>query len=152
MTRREKALEIFKAEHNCSQTIVLTFSDMIDMDAVLLARMAQPLGGGVGRLRNICGAVSGMAMVLGALYGREPDPDQEGKKLVYSYVQECAAEFEKIYGTVICKDLLEIVEVKKDPVPQKRDEEYYATRPCARIVEDAAEILERFIETHPVEK
>ena len=102
----------------------------------------------MGRLREVCGAVSGMFLVAGILYGYEEPDDDRKKKEHYSRVQELAADFREKMGSIICRELLE--NPPTDPTPSPRTEEYYKTRPCVRMVFTAGEILEKYIKDHPV--
>lgn len=145
MTRRESAMENFKKGYNCSQSVVLAFMDLLPGDEKTLLSLASAFGGGMGRLREVCGAVTGMFMVTGMLYGYDGPETGEPKKELYARIQKLAKEFEDKNGSIICRELLGL-DVKHDqPVPEKRGNEYYKKRPCAELVGDAAEILEKFI-------
>lgn len=146
MTRREIAMENFKKGYNCSQSIVLAFEDILPMDGATLSKMASSFGGGMGRLREVCGSVTGMFMVAGLLYGYDGPETGEIKAEHYARIQELAHRFEEKHGTIICREMLGL-EVKHDiPVPEARTEQYYKKRPCPEIIGDAAEILEKYIE------
>ncbi len=146
MTRREKAIELFKEGYNCSQAVFLAFEDLIGFDKKLAAQMAAPFGGGFGRQREVCGAVSGMCLVFGVLYGY----DEKAK--TYACVQElCRAFRERCGGSIICRELLGESEGKDAaPTPSARTEAYYKKRPCAEIVGEAASIVEEWIAAHPI--
>ncbi len=147
MTRKEKAMKLFEAGYNCSQSVALAFSDMIDMDESALAMMASPFGAGMGRLREVCGCVSGMFMVIGLLYGNDNPSDNTRKKEIYEKVQKLAASFEKKNGSIVCRELLGLEHKKDQPQPEERTKEYYKKRPCKELVGDAAQIVEAFLET-----
>ena len=152
MTRKEKAIELFKSGYNCSQAVVLAFSDLVDIDEKTLIKLANPFGGGMSRLREVCGAFSGIAMIMGLLYGYDNVDNIEDKKAIYEEVQSLATKFEKKNGSIICRQLLNL-DVKHDnPNPSVRTNEYYQKRPCPEIVGSAAEILEEYIEKHPIKK
>ena len=150
MTRRETAMDHFRKGYNCCQSIVLAFEDLVPVDKNLLLKMASSFGGGMGRLREVCGSVSGMFMIAGLLYGYDEPETGEVKADHYSRIQELAHRFEEKHGSIVCRELLNL-NVRHDvPVPEKRTDEYYKKRPCPEIIGDAAEILEQFIKENPV--
>ena len=144
-----RAAELFLNGSNCAQAIVVAFSDVTGLNESFSAKIASSFGGGMGRLREVCGAVSGMLAVVGVLYGYD-DPGEEdcNKKAHYQLVQDLAGQFKEELGSIICRELLD--NPPSDPTPSPRTAEYYATRPCARMVMVAAQILDRYIEEHPV--
>jgi len=144
MTRREMAEKNFESGYNCSQSVVLAFSDMLDVKSELLVKLASSFGGGMGRLREVCGAVTGMFMVIGILYGYENETG-EIKAKHYQRVQELAKRFEEGNGSIICRELLNISVKKDNPTPEARTTEYYKKRPCKELVGIATEILDNFI-------
>ncbi len=146
MTRREMAMANFKKGYNCSQSIVLAFSDLLPIDEKLLLKMASSFGGGMGRLREVCGSVSGMFMVVGMLYGYDGPQTGQIKADHYARVQELAHRFEEKHGTIVCREMLGLSVHHDVPTPEARTKEYYKKRPCAEIIGDAAEILEQYIE------
>ena len=146
MTKRELASVHFKQGYNCAQSVVLAFKDELGLDERTLLAMASPFGGGMGRLREVCGAVSGAFIVLGLKFGYVSAEDYEGKKRLYGYVQEVGNRFKTLNGSYICSELVGLPAGADKPAPEKRTDEYYKKRPCADLVGDAAEILERFIE------
>lgn len=150
MTRREAAMENFKKGYNCSQAIVLAFADMLPVDRVLLLRLASSFGGGMGRLREVCGSVSGMFMIAGLLYGYDGPETGQIKAEHYAGIQELAKRFEEKHGTIICREMLGLSVRHDVPTPEARTAEYYKKRPCAEIIGDAAEILDQYIREHPV--
>ena len=145
MTRREAAIANFMKGYNCSQSIVLAFEDMLPVDKTILSKMASSFGGGMGRLREVCGSVTGMFMVVGLLYGYDGPETGQVKADHYARIQELAHRFEEKHGSIVCREMLGL-NVRHDiPVPEARTAEYYKKRPCAEIIGDAAEILEQFI-------
>lgn len=150
MTRREIAMENFKKGYNCSQSIVLAFQDLLPVDATQLSMLASSFGGGMGRLREVCGSVSGMFLIVGLLYGYDGPETGEVKAEHYARIQELAARFEEKHGTLICREMLGLTTRHDSPVPEARTEEYYKRRPCAEIIGDAAEILEEYLKKNPV--
>lgn len=145
MTRKEMAINNFYEGYNCTQAVVLAFADLIDMDTKQLLMMVSSLGGGMGRLREVCGSVSGMFLVLGALEGYSDPKDNSTKGQLYENVQHLAKEFEEKNGSIVCRELLGLQEKSQTPVPEKRTEEYYKKRPCPELVGMAAEILENYL-------
>ncbi len=141
MTREEKARENFLKGYNCAQAVALAFSDLVDVDEDALARLSSSFGGGMGRMREVCGAVSGMFMVCGLLHGYS-DPEAKGeKKELYARIQALAARFREECGSIICRELLE-GKADSSPTPTERTAEFYKKRPCADLVALAAKILE----------
>ena len=151
MTRKEAAMEYFKQGYNCSQSIMKAFMDLLPGDEETLMRLASAFGGGMGRLREVCGSVTGMFMVAGILYGYAGPETGKVKAGLYAQIQELAKAFEQRNGSIVCRELLGL-DVKHDSsTPEKRTGEYYKKRPCGELIGDAAEILERFIAEHPCE-
>lgn len=146
MNRAEKAQKYFKEGYACSQAVVLAFEDLLDVDKLTLAKMALPFGGGIGRLRLTCGAVTGMAMVAGLLLAKDENTP-ENKMATYEIVRELAKRFEKENETIVCEKLLELanVEAVKGGTPDERNEHYYRHRPCDELVYNAAKILEDYL-------
>jgi len=141
-------MENFKKGYNCSQSIVLTFADILPLDSDTLSRMASSFGGGMGRLREVCGAVSGMFMVVGLLYGYEGPETGQVKAEHYARIQDLAHKFEEKHKSIVCREMLEL-SVKHDaPTPEARTEEYYKKRPCVEIIGDAAQILDEYIKAN----
>ncbi len=147
MTRKEHAMELFESGYNCSQAVALAFADLTDVDEKTIAKMALSFGGGLGRMREVCGAVSGMAIILGLIYGTD-DPGK-GKAEHYARVQELAKKYEAENGSIVCRELLKLNNgVDSAPEPTARTPEFYKKRPCNQLVGYAAEILEEYINTH----
>ena len=149
MDRGMKAAEFFLGGYNCAQAVAMAFADVTGLDEKTSARMVSGFGGGMGRLREVCGAVSGMFFVLSTLYGYD-SPDDKVKKQLYTDVQKLAAEFKEENGSIICREILK--NPPSDPNPSARTAEYYALRPCARMVYTAASLMEKYMEAHPLEE
>ncbi len=149
-TRAGQAMAYFKEGYNCSQAVFLTFADLYDMDKKTALKLSSSFGGGMGRLREVCGAVSGMFMVAGILYGYDGPKDLEGKADHYARIQALAGEFSKRNGSIVCKELLGLTQKEDSHIPQKRTEEYYKKRPCVQVIGMAAAIMEAYIEENPV--
>ena len=149
MDHTYQAAQLFLDGYNCAQAITVAFSDVTGLDEKLSARLASSFGGGMGRMREVCGAVSGMLMVAGVLYGYDANDDDASKKGHYTLVQELAARFREEVGSIICRELLK--NPPSDPAPTPRTAEFYQKRPCARFVMLAARILDDYIAEHPFE-
>ena len=150
LTRREAAMANFRNGYNCSQAIILAFADLLPVDENLLLKMASSFGGGMGRLREVCGSVSGMFMIAGLLYGYDGPETGQVKADHYSRIQELAHRFEEKHGSIVCREMLGLSLRHDVPTPEARTEEYYKKRPCAEIIGDAAEILDQYIKENPV--
>ncbi|MBQ1928719.1 MAG: C-GCAxxG-C-C family protein [Acutalibacteraceae bacterium] len=147
MKRSEKAKQYFESGYNCSQAVVMAFADAIGLDIDTAQRISAPFGGGMGRLREVCGAVSGMIMVEGMIREKYDPKDVKSKTEQYKTVQTLAGKFRDKNGSIVCRELLGLDkngEKISPPEPSVRTEQYYKKRPCALLVQDAAEILEEY--------
>lgn len=149
MNRGEYAAELFMRGYNCAQTVAVAFSDVAGLTADQAARMASSFGGGMGRMREVCGAVSGMLLVAGLLYGYETPGDDVSKKEHYTRVQYLAGKFREQVGSIVCREILK--NPPSDPNPTPRTAEFYKKRPCVRMVVLAAQILDEYIRDNPPE-
>ena len=149
MERGEYAAELFVKGYNCAQTLAVAFCEEIGMTPDRAARMASSFGGGMGRMREVCGAVSGMLLVAGLLYGYETPGDDISKKEHYVRVQYLAGRFREQTGSIVCREILK--NPPSDPNPTPRTAEFYKVRPCARMVALAANILDEYIRENPPE-
>ena len=147
MTRSEKAVELFLDGCNCAQAVFVAFCDLFDMDEKLALRISSSFGGGIGRQREVCGAVSGMCMAAGALYGYDDVKDPDKKAAHYALIQALCGKFREMYGSIICRELLGAKRAESSPNPTPRDAEFYRTRPCARFVGACADILEAYVKS-----
>ena len=150
MNHAQKAFELFKSGYNCAQAVAVALCDVTGLTEIQAARMASAFGGGMGRMREVCGAVSGMFMVLGILYGYADPKADAAKKELYTQVQALAENFKKDAGSIICREILK--NPPSDPNPSPRTAEYYAMRPCERMVFNAASLMDDFIAAHPLEE
>lgn len=149
MSRAERAGALFREGYNCAQAVTLAFADLTGLDEAVLVRMSAPFGGGIARQREVCGAVSGMCIVAGILFGYNDPKDNVKKREHYALVQELCAQFRAQNGTIICGERLSGKErTDTRPVPTERTAEYYRTRPCEAMVVSAAKILEQYIQSH----
>ena len=148
--RIEKAVALFKEGYNCSQAVFGAFAEELGVPFPLAVKMASGLGGGIGRMREVCGAVSGAAMVLGSVVSATEGDDKESKGKNYELVREFTQRFKERHGgTVICREMLKLnVPMENTAMPENRTAEYYKNRPCLRAVEDAADILSQIIEEY----
>lgn len=146
MSKGDIAKSYFEQGYNCSQAVALAFADEIGMDSNMIARLTGGFGGGIGRMREVCGTVSGTAFVLSALYGYSDPKDNEIKAKLYNQIQKVAGEFKDENGSVVCRELLGLTKSGFDnPQPEKRTDKYYKKRPCGELVKMSADILEKFI-------
>jgi len=142
--RALRAKAFFEQGYNCAQAVVLAFDDETGFDPKTAAKVASSFGGGMGRLREVCGAVSGMFLALGASCGTDDPDDAEGKKAQYQDIQALAAKYREENGSNICRELLGLSEKTSEPTPERRTNEYYRKRPCGELVACAAQILDEY--------
>lgn len=145
MNHAERAQELFLQGYNCAQAVMCAFEDVTGFDHETSAKLASSFGAGMGRLREVCGAVSGALMILGLMRGHADPADPEAKTAHYHLVQEFARRFREMNGTIICRELLEGVNVKPGNEPEERTAGYYAERPCLRYVGEAAAIADELL-------
>ena len=143
--RIEKAVELFKSGFNCSQSVVAAFADMYGFTEEQALRMSASFGGGIGRMRQTCGAACGMFLLAGLQKGAIDGKDREGKAANYALVQELAEEFKKRNGSMICAELLGLKKPEGSSIPEARTEQYYSKRPCVKMVEEAARIWVEYL-------
>ena len=148
MNHSEYAAELFLKGYNCAQAVAVAFCDVTGLDVDFTARMASSFGGGMGRMREVCGAVSGMLMVAGLLYGYDTPGDDVSKKKHYTLVQTLSSKFREEVGSIVCREILK--NPPSDPNPTPRTAEFYKIRPCARMVSLAARILDEYIADNPL--
>lgn len=147
MNHSEYAQALFYQGYNCSQAVFVAFCDLTEYSPEEAARLSSSFGGGLGRMRETCGAVSGMLLAAGVLYGYAAPGDEEAKAAHYRLVQTLVGRFREEAGTILCRELLG--NPSSDPTPTPRTAEFYATRPCARLVGLAAGILEEYLGEEP---
>lgn len=146
MTKRQIAEQNFLDGYNCTQAVVAAFADELGVDKDTLIKIASSFGGGFGRLREVCGAVSAMGIIVGLVEGCDfSKAGQDAKSAQYATVQRLAGEFKDINGSIICRELLGAKFSATIPTPDARTPEYYKKRPCAKLVGDMADIIERYI-------
>ena len=136
----------FKEGYNWSQAVFAAFGEQVGLPRQTALQLASGFGGGIGRMREVCGAFSGAVMALGALYGSD---DPAHKTAVYAMVQELAAKFKAETGSLICRELLGLDKPEGSPVASPRTETYYKKRPCPELCRVAADIMAEYIAAHP---
>ena len=150
-SRIDKAERLFKEGYNCSQAVVGAFCDIYGLDQELAFRLSASFGAGLGRMREVCGAVSGMGIIAGLENGAVRGDDTVGKKENYDLVVSMANKFKEKNGTIICRELLGLAKENNsngllvDTTPQERNDDYYKTRPCVEKVRECARIIEDLI-------
>ena len=145
MSRADLAKTNFLKGYNCAQAVVCAFIDLTNVSETDALRASSSFGGGMGRMREVCGAVSGMFMVAGLIFYDGENPSTQQNSEQYAIVQELARRFKEKNRTIICRELLEGVKVDSTPNAEARTESYYKKRPCADLCYDAAQILEKFL-------
>lgn len=136
--RVSQAVQNFNAGYNCAQSVFLAYADIVDVDVELAKRMTVSFGGGIGRMREVCGTVSAMAMLAGFKYPVVDPQDREARTRNYGMIQKMAKLFKGQFGTILCRDLLTAKDRSTNPTPSERTPQYYSKRPCGRYVEFAA--------------
>ena len=140
----EKAKTLFTEGYNCAQAVFGAFSDVTGIDFELSVKLSSGFGGGMGRMREVCGAVSGMFMVLDALEGYTSPTDNTEKMELYAKVQKLAESFKAQCGSIICRELLGGTP-SATPVPTERTTEFYQKRPCGELVKIAADTVAEYL-------
>lgn len=139
----DRAVNNFKAGYNCAQSVFLAFAEDFGFDREIALKLSSSFGGGMGRLREVCGAVSSMFAIAGLKHGYISPDDDEVKARHYELIQNLAADFKTEFGTIICRELLGLPAGADSHIPSKRTEEYYQERPCEDFIRKAAEIIEQ---------
>lgn len=145
-SRVEKAEELFRMGYNCAQSVFAAYADLFGMDRESALRLSSPMGGGMGRMREVCGTVSAMALLSGLVDGNSDPCDQEKKTLVYDRVRKMSDAFAEENGSIICRELLGILGRELSAEPSLRTEEYYQVRPCIKFVRSAAKIIKNTLQ------
>ena len=152
--RVQRAVELFKQGYNCSQSVVAAYADLYGFTLEQALRMSSSFGGGIGRMRQTCGAACGMFMLVGLDCGAVDGADREGKSHNYAEVQRLAEEFRKVNGSLICAELLGLKDhtPARNPQAEARTESYYKKRPCAKMVETAAILFANYLSENSAAK
>jgi len=143
-THGQIAEDNFKSGCNCAQAVMSTYADELGIDQSTALKLSSSFGGGMGRLREVCGAVSGMFMVAGLKYGYDDLKDPDAKKSHYELIQKLAKEFKEQNGSIVCRELLSLLSGADVPSPEQRTEKYYKKRPCAELCKCACDILDNY--------
>jgi C_GCAxxG_C_C family probable redox protein len=145
----EKAAELFLKGYNCAQSVLIAFSDLTGLDEKTAYKISSSFGGGMGRLREVCGAVSGMFMVTGLLYSTDDLTTNADKIKHYALIQNLAKKFKEENGSIICRELLSgsFINIDNSPNAEVRTKEYYKKRPCCDFVYECALLLDKYILT-----
>lgn len=139
--RAEQAVTYFKSGYNCAQAVYMAYADLFGMDSKTAAVIAAPLGAGIGRMREVCGTVSGAALIAGLAIPCDDPCDMASKTRCYALVQQVAERFRQENGSIICRELLGIAPIKESPTPSPRTEAYYKKRPCVELVRMSATFI-----------
>lgn len=145
VSRIGQAVATFESGYTCAQSVFATYADLFGMDRETALKLASPMGGGVGRMREICGVVSAMALLAGLKEGNTDPANEDGKERIYLLTRQLAERFKEKNGTIICRELLGIEGMEESAKPSARTKEYYASRPCSRLVADASRIIEEVL-------
>lgn len=143
-----KGKNYFLLGYNCSQSVVLAFQDKLNLPTSTLLSLASSFGGGIGRLREVCGCISAMAIIMGLLYGNYDKDDVSDKAKHYQLIQNLTFQFKDKYGSYICADLLNLKKGPSNPMPGIRNKAYYESRPCGNYIYYMCELIAREIEKH----
>ena len=146
--KAERARQLFKEGYNCAQAVVGAFAGEMGMDFDAAIKLASSFGGGMGRMREVCGGVSGMFMAIGLFFGYDEPDGVQAKKELYSYVRALADKFKESEGSIICRELLAGVKTQPGPDPEPRNTADYKKRPCPELVAYAAQLTEDFLNEH----
>lgn len=144
-SRIEEAVSTFEAGYTCAQSVFVTYADLFGMDRETALKLASPMGGGMGRMREVCGAVTAMALLAGLKEGNTDPSNEEGREKIYLLTRQLAEKFKEQHGTIICRELLGIDGMERSAKPSERTESYYRERPCSRLVATAAGIIEEML-------
>lgn len=146
----DRAYELFKEGYNCSQAVFGAFADELGVDFETAVKLASGFGGGIGRMREVCGTFTGLTMAASMIYGYDDPKDTETKAELYEKIRALADKFREDNGSIICRELLGLQQAEKSAVPEARTSEYYKKRPCAELCRYAADMLEEFIRSNPI--
>lgn len=150
-SKGEMAYQNFLSGYNCTQSIAVAFAEELGLDKETAARLSSGFGGGMGRMREVCGTFSGVVFVLSALYGYSEPKDLTAKKELYEKIRVLADKFREDNGSIICRVLLGLDKPEESATPEARTPEYYKKRPCPELCRYAANLLEEFIRENPPE-
>lgn len=144
-SRVEEAVKTFESGYTCAQSVFVTYADLFGLDRETALKLTSPMGGGIGRMREVCGAVSSMALLAGLKEGNTDPDNEQGKERIYLLTRQLADKFKDRHETIICRELLRMEGMEESAKPSERTKEYYRTRPCSRLVATAAKIIEEIL-------
>lgn len=145
----DKAYELFKQGYNCSQAVFGAFCEELGVDFETAVKLASGFGGGIGRMREVCGTFTGLTMAASLIYGYDDPNATDTKTELYEKIRGLAETFKADNGSIICRELLGLQQAEKSAVPEARTSEYYKKRPCAELCRYAADLLDEFIKNNP---
>ncbi|MBD5547070.1 MAG: C_GCAxxG_C_C family protein [Lachnospiraceae bacterium] len=144
-SRVEQATATFEEGYTCAQSVFSTYADLFGMDRETALKLSSPMGGGIGRMREVCGAVSAMALLAGLKEGNTDPANEEGKEKIYLLTRQMAERFREQFGTIVCRELLGIEGMEESAKPSVRTQQYYQERPCLQLIAAAAKIIEEIL-------
>lgn len=150
VSKGDRAYELFKQGYNCSQAVFGAFAEELGVDFNTAVKLSSGFGGGIGRMREVCGTFTGLTMAASLIYGYNDPKDTETKAELYEKIRALADSFREENGSIICRELLGLQQAEKSAVPEARTSEYYKKRPCAELCRYAADLLEQFIKDNPI--
>ena len=145
----DRAYELFLQGYNCSQAVFGTFCEELGIDFETAVRLSSGFGGGIGRMREVCGTLLGAIMAADMVYGYSDPKDVSSKKELYEKIRALAAQFRADNGSIICRELLGLERAEESAAPSERTPEYYRKRPCPMLCRYSAELFERFMAEDP---
>ena len=145
LSRVEEAVKTFESGYNCAQSVFATYADLFGIDKETALKISSSMGGGIGRMREVCGVVSAMALLAGLKEGNTDPENEEAKEAIYLLTRQMADKFKEKHGTIICRELLGIDGMEKSAKPSERTDSYYNSRPCSKLVATAAGIVEEML-------
>lgn len=143
-SRVEQAVATFEEGYSCAQSVFATYADLFGIERQDALKLASALGGGVGRMREVCGAVSAIALLAGIKEGNT-ELTEDGKEKIYALTRQLADRFKEQNGSMICRELLNLTEAEESARPEARTPEYYAKRPCGKLIASASKIIEELL-------
>lgn len=144
-SRVEQAAATFEEGFTCAQAVFSTYADLFGMDRETALKLSSPMGGGIGRMREVCGAVSAMAMLAGLKEGNTDPANEEGKEKIYLLTRQMADKIKEQFGTIVCRELLGLDSMEESAKPSLRTQQYYEERPCLKLIVAAAKIVEEML-------
>ncbi|MBO5293482.1 MAG: C_GCAxxG_C_C family protein [Lachnospiraceae bacterium] len=141
-SRIEEAVKLFESGYGCCQAVFTTYADLFGIDRETALKLSGPLSAGIGRMREVCGVVSAMAMLTGLKQGFTDPSDEAGKTAAYEKVRTMSDRLKEEMGSILCRELLGLDQREESAKPAARTAEYYASRPCSRMVAAAAKVIE----------